>query len=60
MKTIIWDTLFIVGLAIFLAVLSVTGKMNYLMKLPFITIYAAYLLGRFAGYLSDKKKEIKA
>jgi Ca2+/H+ antiporter len=55
MKTIIWDIVFIVGLAILLTILSETGNMNYLMKLPFITIYAAYLIGRFAGYLSKKE-----
>ena len=56
MKSHFWDIVFNLTLAVLLTVLSETGKMDYLIKLPFVTIYVAYGIGRFVGYLSYKKK----
>jgi hypothetical protein len=55
MKSSIWDYIFILLLAAFLLILSATGNMGILIKLPFITIYAAYVIGRYVGFLSNKK-----
>jgi len=49
-----WDLIFILLLTIFLLIPSETGNLEILMKLPFITIYIAYALGRMVGYLSNK------
>ena len=56
MKKIGWDLLFIVILTIVLVVLSETGNTEILIKLPFVTIYAAYLIGRLVGEFNAKSK----
>jgi hypothetical protein len=56
MKKIGWDLLFIVILTVFLVLLSKTGNSEVLIKLPFVTIYAAYLIGRLVGEFNGKKK----
>ena len=56
MKTIIWDFAVIIILTVFLLILSETKNIDLLIKLPFVTIYAASLLGRFVCYLSNKEK----
>ncbi len=51
LKTILFDLIFIVLLTALLIILNETGKMGALMKYPFVTIYAVYLLGRLSGAL---------
>ena len=55
MKPIIIDIIFIVALAAVLIILSGTGNMDILFELPFITIYAAYAIGRVAGGLAARR-----
>lgn len=56
MKTKIWDVAFIIILAVFLLILSETKNMDLLIKVPFVTIFTAYIVGRFVSYLSSKEK----
>lgn len=44
-----WDILFIIISAGFLIFLSQIGRMDLLTKLPFVTIYTAYVIGRIVG-----------
>ena len=55
MKNKYWDIVFILLLSIVLLILTETNNINMLFKLPFITIYVSYGVGRFVGYLSNKK-----
>ena len=55
-KSILLDIIFIVVLTVVLIILNEAGKMGSLMKFPFITIYAVYLLGRLGGALAAKRK----
>ncbi|MEN8228015.1 MAG: hypothetical protein ABFS38_07645 [Bacteroidota bacterium] len=59
MKSILLDFVFIIVLTALLIILSETGNLDSLIKLPFITIYTAYIIGRFAGYLSHKSRASK-
>ncbi len=56
MKGYFLDIIIILILAVALTVLAETGNMDSLIKFPFMTIYLAYGLGRFAGYLSNRKQ----
>jgi hypothetical protein len=49
LKTSLWDLIFILILAGVLIILSETGRMDLLMKLPFITLLIPYFAGRFIG-----------
>ena len=55
-KTILFDIIFLVVLTLLLIILNETGKMSALMKYPFVSFYAVYLLGRLGGALSVKGK----
>jgi len=56
MKSYFLDIIIILILAVVLTVLAETGNMDALIKFPFMTIYVAYGIGRFAGFLSNKKQ----
>ncbi len=56
MKRIGWDVLFIIILTVVLVVLSETGKTEILIKFPFVTVYATYLIGRVVGEFNAKLK----
>jgi len=57
-KRSVWDIVFIVILTIVLLILSETGNLDLLAKLPFVTIYVAYAIGRFVGHIASKRKEV--
>jgi hypothetical protein len=57
LRTILFDLIFIVVLSAVLIMLSETGKMGSLMKYPFVTIYAAYGIGRLAGVFSGSRRK---
>ena len=54
MKSIVLDLVFIIVVTVALIILSETDNLGFLLKLPVITLLAAYLIGRFAGYLSNR------
>ncbi len=54
MKKTYWDIIVIITLAVVLSILSETDTMWILFKLPFVTIFAAYVIGRVIGGLKVK------
>jgi len=58
-RTIKWDIVFIIVLAGFLLYLSHIDRMEILLKLPFVTIYIAYVIGRVVGSKTAKRTDEK-
>ena len=56
MKTSIWDAIFLFSLGAILVLLNETSNMDWLQKLPYITIAVAYFIGRFFGNLGKLRK----
>lgn len=55
-KTYILDIVFIVVLGIILLAFTETGNLDYLTKLPFVTLLIVYFIGRFVGSRITKSK----
>ncbi len=56
-QSILWDLVVILVLALFLTYLSIVDRMELLIKLPFISLYAAYILGRVIGVQAGRKSK---
>ncbi|MGE4287550.1 MAG: hypothetical protein AB7E36_02585 [Salinivirgaceae bacterium] len=56
-QSILWDLVVILVLALFLTYLSIVDRMELLIKLPFISLYAAYILGRIIGVQAGRKSK---
>lgn len=54
MNNVKWDILFILLLTGLLIIHSETNTMESLLKYPFISFYAVYLMGRFSGAISSR------
>ena len=59
MKTSIWDIVIIAAMGLILTILSETNTLYIILKLPFISLYALYLLGRFVGYKIESSQKTK-
>jgi hypothetical protein len=56
-QSILWDLVVILVLALFLTYLSIIDRMELLIKLPFVSLYAAYILGRIIGVQAGRKSK---
>lgn len=50
------DILAIIVIAVFLIILSETNKMHVVTDMPFLSIYMAYIIGRWIGKFTSKNK----
>ncbi len=56
-KALKWDVIFIIVLSGFLILLSAIDRMEILIKMPFITIFAPYIIGRYVGFAIAKNNK---
>lgn len=55
-RTILFDIIFLLALTALMIVFNEAGKLEAVMKYPLVICYGSYLIGRYAGVLSVKKK----